>query len=176
MDQEFLNWTTSTILILGALGASWKWIFEEMLRRRTDYPSLEGTISSLCYESDGETATVLIKAVWTNPTNRKVYLDTQESKIYLYDIKGQNFEGPIDLGHKDTKYLFSYAPYRHSDFVFYEPGTKSEFSATFVVPKGRAYAARAFIVMDETKMKKKNVWFRDTIVATSSANCLSKSD
>ena len=165
--ETFYYFATGFGVLLGLLGASWKWIFEEALRRHTDLPALEGTIECDVFDSGGEDVVVRVVSRWNNPTPRRIYLSCSSSRIYIYELHSQFVLGEIDLGSRDTQWLYSYAPYAHSDFVFYEPHTQSEFVATFKLERNRTYAARAFLVMDETKMGSKDrVWFRDGVFTT----------
>ena len=176
MDYEQTYYiVASTALIFGLAGALWKWLFAEMLRQRTEDPALEGKITVSTIQRDDVTCTVTVVSAWSNPSPRKIYLDQEHSKIRIYELD-QFKTGPVDLASDETKWLYEHAPYnqrdpnaprQYSSYIFYEPGTESEFSATFILPNKKTYAARALIQMDDTRMRTEGVfWSREIAFST----------
>ena len=163
--EDFANWVTGIVLLLGAAGAAWKWIFAEMLRRQADrrHPALEGSIAADVIPHSDDKCIVRISCLWTNLSTSKIFLDIEKTHISLYDL-ADNFDiGTVSLRDPTTKYLFRSEPYEGSNYVFFEPGSRSELVATFIVPSQRSYGARAVIQMDADQMGVDNViWFRET--------------
>ena len=165
MAEDFANWATGIALILGVAGAAWKWFFAELIRRQIDrhHPALEGSINAEVIPHTKDTCLVRVSCVWRNLSTSKIFLDTKNTHISLYDI-GSNFGlGAVSLKAETTRYLYRQEPYAGSSYVFFEPGSCSESTATFIVTSGRSYGARAVVQMDEQRMGEKNIiWFRET--------------
>ena len=162
----FVDWVTATALILGVVGAAWKWIFAELLRRQIDrrHPALEGSISVEQHPHADGKCLVKVSCFWKNLSTSKLYLDTAKTHITLYDVQ-DNFDlGAVSLKSAETPYLYRSEPYEGASYLFYEPGSVSEQAATFVVLASRSYGVRAVVEMDANRMKVKNVnWSRETV-------------
>lgn len=160
------DWVTIAVLILGTVGAAWKWIFEEIARKYKDTrkPALEGTISIEQFPHTKGKCLIKVSCFWKNLSLVKIYLDPEKTHITLYDLE-ENFEvGTVKLKSKNTPFLHQYKPYEGANYIYYEKGSTSEQTASFILSPGRSYGVRAIVQMDEKRMKAKDVfWSRETV-------------
>lgn len=61
------NIVASVAIVAGGGWAAWKWGYGETLRRRREFPDLDGTLTAASVPPPGGQAYVTLQAVWRNP-------------------------------------------------------------------------------------------------------------
>lgn len=172
-SETFLNWTTTIAIILGLLGASWKWIFERMYltrRQRIDDenadPDLHGYLSCEPHRHTGENLAISITSTWENTSPRSVYVSTIDSIICIYEIGDVPFGVSLHDFYKNKKPDYKISPI--AKFGRYRMGgkTKSTITNIAILPQHRDYYVYIHIWEErEREPGQRWGWFRDCYVS-----------
>lgn len=143
--SEFADWVTGIGIILGLIGGFWKWFLQDSIRRRTDYLKLDGIAGSRVEGEMSDAQLVRVFCVWRNVGERKIEIEPEKSKIFIYDADDFEEFGAVDPATERKLAIHEAIPYSGSSSVFFEARTESEFSAIFKLARGKAYLARVWL-------------------------------
>jgi hypothetical protein len=147
--QTIKDWVTAVALFLGTIGAAWKWIFAELLRRFQQTPTIDGTFSARCLRQDGQHVVVELRAMWRNRSTAPVFAETKETDVVIREL--DSLEGaPISFlkTHENqehppvTEAYQVIRPLEKYNFYMLEPATESEIIVATRLPIDRIYAAQ----------------------------------
>jgi hypothetical protein len=141
--QAVREYVTAALLILGAAGAAWTWLFVEWLRRTKEIPALDGTFGARCCALDDATTAVEFSAIWRNRGTVPVFIDPRTASIDIFPLEGSQEYACFELFSCDlSAAILSVKPLSNALFYFLEPGTDSPINAVAVLPSNRTYVAR----------------------------------
>lgn len=172
-SEIFLNWTTTVAIILGLLGASWKWIFERIyLNRRhriddenTD-PDLHGYLKCEPQIHTGENVAISITSTWENTSPRSVYISTKDSVINIFEIGDVPFGISLHDFYKGRRPDYIISPIAKFDRYRMGGKTKSTITNITILPGRKDYYLYIHIWEErEREPGQRWGWFRDCYVS-----------
>jgi hypothetical protein len=92
------DWVTSVGIVIGGSWAIWRFGHAEWLRRRAEFPSLEGHSSTpeICALGNNRVA-VSLRWTWRNAGTRPVYIDDHRSVVEIYRIEDDDKRTPSTI-------------------------------------------------------------------------------
>lgn len=171
-SEVFLNWTTTIAIILGVMGASWKWIFERQYlnhRQRiedenTD-PDLHGHLSCEAELHTDESVAISISSTWENTSPRSVFISTEYSTIHIFEVCDVPLGVSLYDFYKGKQPDHTVLPL--AKFGRYRMGgkTKSTISDVVILPKDKDYYFYLNIWEERERQPSQHWgWFRDCYV------------
>jgi len=140
---------TTIAIILGVIGAAWKWFFEEWLRRRSDIPSLSGEISVKTTPFSADRALLQIDSDWINNGTFPAYIDPDTLEVSVFSIKPEAEVGFLKPDHPPGPKVAKILPKKKWIGYFFEPKTKSSVQTVAVVESGRSCVVKLSFALDE---------------------------
>ena len=138
------NYTLSLSAVFMGGWAFWKWGFSEWLRHRQEGPAVDGVVTTTKTPLINNDSQVLatIEATWRNKGVYPVYIDTEQTRLDVFEITSEYPEGPIytnkDLG--DPAYRMY--PYKDMKGFILEPNTESILQHHFILSVDKIYLLR----------------------------------
>jgi hypothetical protein len=135
------NIVASVAIVAGGGWAVWKWGYGETLRKRREFPDLDGTLTAASVPLPGGKAYLTLQAVWRNPG---------AVPVRVCPDPGHSFVEQYELGQDPPLGSFRMAGYPGAAKVAtvpmpprvttLGPQTESVMTEHFVVPAGSVYA------------------------------------
>jgi hypothetical protein len=145
-SQEIKDVVTVLVLLGGAAGAAWKWLFSEILRRRSEIPALDGHFLARCIAMEGPTIAVELCATWRNKGTVPVFANCNATLVEVFQItSGDSVPGGDKWWDSDPVRL--HKPFEDRAFFYMEPGTDTEIQTVLLLPSDGVFVARFQLVI-----------------------------
>lgn len=132
------EYTTVAAILIGGCWALWRWGFEEWLRRKRDFPALDGELKTAEVSIGAGKIVVTVNAIWRNRGKLPVDLDPARTFVKVYSLHEDILAGPFDDRSKGLKLSFDARPLRGWTGYTLEPSTESLIQQCFVLPENNA--------------------------------------
>jgi hypothetical protein len=143
---DFKDIITGIVLLGGALGAAWKWGFSEILRRRSEIPTLDGHFSARCLALDQSTTAVELCAVWRNKGTVPVFANCKATTVNIFRIEPTEDRTNTKEWRKH-KPIITFKPFEDRAFYYMEPGTDTEIQTIHLLPSESMFVAKFQLVI-----------------------------
>jgi len=147
--EDLKNVVTIVAIVLGVMGAAWKWFFEEWLRRRGDVPSLSGEITAKAIPLSSERGLLQIESVWINNGIFPAYVDHDTLEVSIIALDRDAKVGFIKSDCPPGSKIANIFPRKNWMGYFFEPKTKSTIQTAAIVDRGQAYLVQFSFALDE---------------------------
>lgn len=137
---------TACAIVVGGGWALWKWSYGEVLRKRREMASPDGTLSANSVILDDERAAVTLNALWRNRGPLAIELCAKHTGVELFEVVEAAALGRLQLGANVSARCLSVAKPTWSAYVM-EPNTDSVMNEHFVLKRGILYGFRWTICM-----------------------------
>jgi hypothetical protein len=133
------NAVASIAIILGGLWAGWKWGYGETLRKRREYPDLDGTLTAASVPLPGGKAYLTLQAVWRNPGPGPIWVCSEHTFVEQYELGADPPLGSFRMADYPGATKIATVPLHFREYVM-GPQTESVMTEHFVVAAGSVYA------------------------------------
>jgi hypothetical protein len=133
------NAVASIAIIVGGLWAGWKWGYGEALRKRREYPDLDGALTAASVPLPGGKAYLTLQAVWRNPGPGPTTVCPEYSFVEQYELGTDPSLGSFRIAEYPGATKTVTVPLHIREYVM-GPQTESVMTEHFVVVAGSVYA------------------------------------
>lgn len=135
------DFATACAIIAGGGWALWKWTYGEMLRKRREMASPDGTLSVTALNLDDEISALTLHALWRNRGSLAIDLCAEHTGVELFQIVEPTAEGRLQLRPNGNVKRLSVAAPTWKVYVM-EPNTDSVMHEHFLLRRGFLYGFR----------------------------------
>lgn len=133
------NAFASIAIIVGGLWAGWRWGYGEALRKRREYPDLDGTLTATAVPLPGGKAYLTLQAAWRNPGPGPITVCPEHSFVEQYEFVEDPPLGSLRIADHPGARKIATVPLHLRGYVL-GPQTESVMVEHFVVAAGSVYA------------------------------------
>lgn len=144
------DWIPSIGVIIGGVWLLFKWIHKQTLRRKKDLPALTGEITNEIVRKDNKSLLNII-AEWNNTSPQPIYIDVKNTRFDVYIMKADMEPGPFEIKKDLGEPIFRYYPLEDMGKFIFEPLTKSQLRANFILENGNLYFVRLKVYWNPEK-------------------------
>jgi hypothetical protein len=135
------DYVTAAAIVLGGAWALWRWTYGEILRRRREMASPDGTLSVGSVEIAMDLVAVTVNALWRNRGPLLIALCSEHSDLKVYRLASSLSEGPLSIHEPTISQLVAKVSPWWDTYVM-EPNTESLLQEHIALRRGYVYAFR----------------------------------
>jgi hypothetical protein len=147
--DDLEHYVAATGIVLGVIGAAWKWFFAEWLRVSREVPSLQcGEVRIVKHPAADGRAATLLEYNWKNTGSYPLYGDCEKLAVYVAPaskLAGLDSISSYDIAKAAAVTIL---PCRESSALIFDPGTNFQIQAIAMLDPAETYFVAHFVPLD----------------------------
>lgn len=158
------NYATAVGILAGGGWAFWKWGYSDWAGAQKNRPSLDGHLTIDSAPVNNEQLLVTIVGHWNNRGHFPVVLDSDLSRVQVFELPNQLTAGEFEPSKQLKKPLFVQYPFADLQWLELEPQTQSTLRAHFVLePKKRYFIRWEFFKRKTNEREDQFLWSKEIV-------------
>jgi hypothetical protein len=160
-------------VIAGGMWAFWKWGYSDWAGAQKNRPSLDGHLTIDAASVNDQQLLVTVVGHWNNRGHFPVVLDSDLSRVQVFELPDQLTAGAFELSKHLKKPLFIQHPFSDLQWLELEPQTQSTLRAHFVLqPRKRYFIRWEFFKKKKNENEEQFLWSKEIAWEATSNNSL----